>query len=91
MKHFSTRIHIDEPRNVSFLFIEKMLQNEKCVHFTEEQKELVRKAYELADKLHSVQSRHDGRPYIHHIDGSIEIYLNETLHELERCHPRYLI
>jgi len=91
LKHFNTSIHIDEPRNVSFLFIEKMLQHERCAHFSEEQKELVRRAYELADKLHSVQSRHDGKPYIYHIDGSIKIYLNETLHEFELCHPRYLI
>ncbi len=86
-----TDIHEVTLRNVSFLFIEKMLQHEKCAYFSEEQKERVRKAYELADTLHLSQERHNNTPYIYHIDRSVKIYLTQTLHEWELCDPRYLI
>ena len=68
-----TDIHEVTLRNVSFLFIEKMLQHEKCAYFSEEQKERVRKAYELADTLYLSQERHNNTLLRHYMNESFVI------------------
>lgn len=68
-----------------------MIHHEKCVHFTNEEKEKVRWAYNLAHDLHAKQDRSDNKPYIEHIDRSVKLYLNETLDSDEACNSQYLI
>ncbi|MBX9809874.1 hypothetical protein K2X92_05785, partial [Candidatus Gracilibacteria bacterium] len=76
---------------MTYFSIEKMLHSEKCAHFTNEEKEKVRWAYNLAHDLHAIKDRLDNKPYIEHIDRSVKLYLNETLNSEEECKSRYLI
>ncbi len=71
--------------------LDDIFQHEKCSGFSESQKQEVKKAYDLAVGLHIGQTRHNGAPYIRHIDRSIWIYLNETLYPSELCKSEYLI
>lgn len=41
------------------------------------EKELFKKAYDLAKTVHKNQTRDDGAPYITHIDGVLDIFQNE--------------
>jgi (p)ppGpp synthase/HD superfamily hydrolase len=78
-------------RSVSYFSIESMIHHEKCAHFTSEEKEKVRWAYNLAHDLHAKQDRIDNKPYIEHIDRSVKLYLHETLDSNEKCNSQYLI
>ncbi len=85
------RLHTHSHPVHNSLFLENIFQHAKCAHFTEEEREQVRIAYRLASELHLNQERLNRKPYIEHIDRSINLYLNETLYANEKCVPNNLI
>ena len=71
--------------------IDHIFHHEKCSEFDDETKEKVITAYRLAVTLHRTQRRHNNKPYIDHINRSIDLYLDNTLSSSERCNPEYII
>ena len=86
------------------LFIWEIFAHEKCAQFTEEDKENIYTAYDIATRAHAEQKRGDGRQYIEHIERTtrrfLEIHSSQyvnaediivaILHDTIEDHPEYI-